>query len=223
MTATVAVELASGTLTVPLIWDHATTPSAVMLLAHGAGAGPEHPFLAGFAAAAAEGGISVARFPFPYVVAGRRMPGPAASATATWTAVAEAVTAAMPGVPLVAAGKSYGGRMASMAAADGALAPAALVYLGYPLHPPGRPDRPRVEHLARVSAPQLFVSGTLDPFVEPLTDLDAAVASCRDGAQLRLEGARHSFEVAGRRRAPETIGAEVLTAVLPWIRGRTTG
>ncbi len=223
MSATVAVELAAGTVTIPLIWDRATRPSAVMLLAHGAGAGPEHPFLAGFAATAAQDGVSVVRFPFPYVVAGRRMPGPAAHAVATWAAVVAAVDAAMPAVPLVAAGKSYGGRMASMAAAEGAIEPAALVYLGYPLHPPGRPDRPRVEHLPCIEAPQLFVSGSLDPFVEPLTDLGAAVASCRDGSQLLIEGARHSFEVAGRRREPGMIGAELAAAVLPWVLARTAG
>ncbi|QLD10563.1 alpha/beta hydrolase family protein [Microbacterium oleivorans] len=221
MIETVAVELASGPVAVRLIWDRSPRPDAVVILAHGAGAGPEHPFLAGFAASAARGGVDVVRFPFPYVVAGRRMPGPAAHAVATWAAVTQAVAAAMPGVPLVAAGKSYGGRMASMAAAEGVIEPAALVYLGYPLHPPGRPDRPRAEHLPRIVAPQLFVSGTLDPFVDPLVDLDAAVSSCRDGSQLRIEGARHSFEVAGPRLEPAVIGAELAPGVLAWIRARS--
>lgn len=215
MTADVEVELPSGATSIPLLWDRASEPVAVMVLAHGAGAGPEHPFLAGFAAAMRAAGVSVVRFPFPYLVAGRRLPGPAAHATATWQAVADAVGRAEPGMPLIAAGKSYGGRMASQAVAAGAFTPARLVYLGYPLHPPGRPDKPRVAHLPAITVPQLFVSGTKDPFVQPVADLEDAIASCVDAEVVWVHGGGHSFEVAGSRRDPARVGADLAGSVLP--------
>lgn len=106
-----------------------------LILAHGAGAGRDHPFLVGFTTAMRSQGWRTVRFDFPYVTQGRRMPGPAAHAISTWQAVVDALSSE-PG-PLIAAGKSYGGRMASMAAAtEQALAVDALVYLGYPFHPP---------------------------------------------------------------------------------------
>src|SRR3546814_1031739 len=84
--------------------------------------------------------------------------------------------------------------MSSMAAAEGAISPAGLVYLGYPLHPPGRPDKVRTTHLPDVSAPQLFVSGTRDAFVDPRAQLEEAVASCQEARLVWIEGAGHSFE-----------------------------
>lgn len=216
----VPVDVAAGTVDLPLRHDGVARAGdvrarAVMILAHGAGAGPDHPFLDGFARAAAAAGIEAVRFPFPYVVAGRRLPGAAGDAVASWTAVHRAVADARPGVPIVAAGKSYGGRMASMAAAAGAIDPALLVYLGYPLHAPGRPDRPRAEHLPAIAAPQLFVSGTRDPFVEPVVDLEAVVATCADAELLWIEGARHSFEIAGHKRDAAEVGASTAELVMP--------
>ena len=99
-------------------------------------------------------GIATVRFNFPYVEAGRRMPGPAAHAIATWTAVSAFAGEFAGGKPVFASGKSYGGRMASMAAAEGAIDPAGLVYLGYPLHPPGEPAKARVAHLPDVTQPR---------------------------------------------------------------------
>ncbi|MDR6166510.1 putative alpha/beta-hydrolase family hydrolase [Microbacterium paludicola] len=211
----VSVDVAAGTVELPLLHDRAHGARAVMILAHGAGAGPAHPFLGGFARVGAAAGVDVVRFPFPYIVAGRRLPGSVTDALASWTAVFRAIADAHPGVPIVAAGKSYGGRMASMAAATGAIDPALLVYLGYPLHPPGRPDRPRADHLPAVAAPQLFVSGTRDPFVEPVADLEAIVSTCTDAELLWVEGARHSFEVSGRRLDAEEIGASTAELIVP--------
>ncbi|MGB4779912.1 alpha/beta family hydrolase, partial [Microbacterium sp.] len=125
------------------------------------------------------------------------------------------------GLPLFAAGKSYGGRMASVAVAEGRIAPAGLVYLGYPLHPPGEPEKPRAEHLTGIAVPQLFVEGTRDPFIQPVSQLEDAVASCSDASIVWIEGGAHSFEVAGTRRDPEVIGAELAASVLPWLRERT--
>ncbi|NLP85844.1 dienelactone hydrolase [Microbacterium sp. CFH 90308] len=192
---------------------------AFAAIAHGAGAGYRHPFLIGFARSLARQGVGTLRFNFPYVEAGRRMPGPAAHAVATWAAVM-AFAATQTRVPVFAVGKSYGGRMASMAAAEGGIDPAGLVYLGYPLHPPGAPDKPRVAHLPAVRPPQLFVEGRTDPFVDPHSQLEEAVATCRDAEIAWLDGG-HSFEVKGRKRAADEIGAGLAPLVATWMRGRT--
>lgn len=183
-----------------------------VILAHGAGAGMDHPFLLGLAAALRELGFATVRFAFPYAEQGRRLPGPAAHAVATWRAVVEDIRSRRPGGPIWAAGKSYGGRMASLAAAEG-LAVDGLVYLGYPLHPPGKPDRPRVDHLPAIVAPQLFVEGTNDPFIQPLEQLEQAVASCRDARVVWIEGGGHSFEVKGHRRDAAEIGSSLAPIV----------
>ncbi|MCM3696254.1 alpha/beta hydrolase family protein [Microbacterium oleivorans] len=216
----IPVALPTGRAEVTAAVDVADDPIAVVALAHGAGAGHEHPFLAGAARAWAAAGFTTVRFDFPYRQAGRRMPGPAAHAVETWAAVQDFSRRLAPGIPFVAAGKSYGGRMASMAAAEGRIAPGALLYLGYPLHPPGKPENARTAHLPAVPAPQLFLSGTQDPFLQPLADLEVAVASCRDAEILWFEGARHSFEVAGRALPAEQVGAATASAALPWLRER---
>lgn len=218
----IAVALPSGAVTVSAALEPAASvePWAAVALAHGAGAGMDHPFLVGFAAALRAQGVTTLRFTFPYLEAGRRMPGPAAHAVATWSAVMAELQRSAPGLPHIAAGKSYGGRMASMAAADGAIAPHALVYLGYPLHPPGKPEASRGAHLARVSAPQLFVEGTADPFIQPIDAFEDAVATSPDAEVLWVEGGGHSFEVKGRRRAAEDVAADLAASVIPWLRAR---
>ncbi|WP_194411238.1 alpha/beta family hydrolase [Microbacterium cremeum] len=192
---------------------------ACVALAHGAGAGYRHPFLVGFARGLAGEGVATLRFNFPYVEAGRRMPGPAAHAVATWAAVHAAAGERAGGVPVFAAGKSYGGRMASMAAAEGVIAPAGLVYLGYPLHPPGNPEKARTAHLPDVPQPQLFVEGTTDPFIDPHEQLERAVASCRRAQIAWVEGGGHSFEIKGRKRPADEVGAELAPLVAAWMRG----
>lgn len=103
-----------------------------------------------------------------------------------------------------------------MAVADG-LDVNGLVYLGYPLHPPGKPEKPRVEHLPAVRAPQLFVEGTNDPFVQPLAQLEEAVASCPDARIAWIDGGGHSFEVKGAKRPADVIGAELAPLVVAFI------
>ena len=194
---------------------------ATLIVAHGAGAGYDHPFLVGFADALAHAGVATLRFNFPYREAGRRMPGPAAHAIATWRAVVDRARGEAPvGEPLWAAGKSYGGRMASMAEAERPLGIAGLVYLGYPLHPPGDPERERAEHLPRIEVPQLFVEGTNDPFVVPHEGLERAVASCRDARIAWIEGGGHSFEVKGQKRPAEEVGAGLAPLVADFLRAR---
>lgn len=208
------VPLPQGPVTVSAAWEApAGVSRGVVPLAHGAGAGMQHPFLRGFAAALRDAGFTTVRFAFPYSEAGRRMPGPAAHAILTWHALVARIRDDAPGAPVLACGKSYGGRMASMAAADG-MEVEALAYLGYPLHPPGRPETPRVDHLPAVRAPQLYVSGTNDPFVQPVSQLEEAVASCQDARIAWVDGGGHSFEVKGRRRAADDLGASVAPSVV---------
>ena len=222
MTA-LTVVLPAGEVTVSTLFDAPADPGstwAAVALAHGAGAGMDHPFLTGFAGALNDAGIATLRFVFPYREAERRMPGPAAHAVATWSAVMPELARLAPGVPQVAAGKSYGGRMASVAAADGVIAPDALVYLGYPFHAPGKPEAPRGAHLARIAAPQLFVEGSADPFIQPVDQFRAAVDTCADSGIVWIAGGAHSFEVRGARRTPADVGAGLAASVVPWLRAR---
>ncbi|MRG59434.1 dienelactone hydrolase [Agromyces sp. CFH 90414] len=199
---------------------------ATIVVAHGAGSGLEHPSVAGFTRAMHALGFATMRFNFPYREQGRRMPGRPASAVAAWRAVmtraAElAAAAGASGEPIWAAGRSYGGRMASMAVAEGMDA-SGLLFLAYPLHAPGRPERPRDEHLYGLTLPMLFVQGTNDPFATPNAQLDEVVARIGPNAVLEwLEGAGHSFEVKGRKRPADEIAAGLAPLVAAFVRARS--
>lgn len=211
----IPVELPGGTVSVSGVWS-AGSGRGTIVIAHGAGAGMEHPFLTGFSDALNERGFATLRFNFPYREQGRRMPGPAAHATATWSAVVAHARTLVPSGPIWAAGKSYGGRMASMAVADG-LVVDGLVYLGYPLHAPGKPENPRAEHLPAISAPQLFIEGSADPFIQPLSQFEEVVATCQDARVEWIDGGGHSFEVKGNKRPPEVVGATLASFVAAFI------
>ncbi|MCD1570409.1 alpha/beta hydrolase family protein [Agromyces mediolanus] len=198
---------------------------ATVVVAHGAGAGMAHPFMSGFTRALTRLGFATLRFNFAYVEAGRRMPGRPAAAIAAWRAAVETARglAADAGVAeerIWAAGKSYGGRMASMAVAEG-MPVDGLVYLGYPLHAPGKAGQLRDAHLYGVTTPMLFLQGTNDPFATPNSELDEVVARIGPTAVLEwLDGAGHSFEVKGRKRAPAEIAAELAPLVADFVRPR---
>lgn len=218
---TVAVPLPAGRVDVDIATHEPSSAAwATILLTHGAGTRFDHPFLTGFADAAAAAGARCVRFNLPYAQAGRRVPGSPAHAIAAWEAVVEA---AADSAPVFAAGRSYGGRMASMAAAEGRIAPAGLVYLGYPLHPPGKPDRLRAEHLPGISAAQLFISGTRDPFVDPHEQLKRVVASCPRGDLEWVSGGGHGFEVARHCRPAELIGLDIAAIAVAWMRRVSAG
>ena len=219
----IAVALPNGSAEVSADLVMPSSAWAFAAVAHGAGAGYRHPFLTGFADALAREGLATLRFNFPYAEAGRRMPGPAAHAIATWAAVHAELAERAAGAPVFAMGKSYGGRMASMAAAEGVIAPAGLVYLGYPLHPPGSPDKARTAHLPGVPQPQLFVEGANDPFIDPHEQLEEAVASCQVAEIAWIDGGGHSFEVKGRKRAPAEIAADLAPMVAEWLRRAHSG
>jgi len=215
-----AVELPSGTVGVSAAHARPDDAWATIVIAHGAGTGRQHPFLVGFSRAMNEAGVATLRFNFPYLEAGRRMPGPATHAIAAWAAAMAFLRDRSDAGAVWAAGKSYGGRMASMAAAEGVIDPAGLVYLGYPLHPPGDPTKARVAHLPSVTQPQLFVEGTNDPFIDPRSQLEEAVKSCQDASIVWIEGGGHSFEVKGRKRPADEVGAGLAPLVTDWMRPR---
>lgn len=198
-------------------------PGVVVVLAHGAGAGHQHPFMAGTGSVLARRGLDVVTFNFPYAQAGRRVPDRAATLEGCFLAVIAAVRArlAAPPAPLVIGGKSMGGRMASHVAArhaDAAGPLAGLVFLGYPLHPPASPERVRAAHLALVRPPMLFVQGERDPFGSP-AELAPILAAIGPRAELlAVPGGDHSLGVPTRGRLLEPRLAAVLDPVAAWVR-----
>ena len=168
----------------------------VLALAHGAGGTMRTALLDGFAAGLAAAGVSCLRFNFAYSEAGKRSPDREPLLRAVWSAVFDRARGA--GDPVWAGGKSMGGRIASMMVADRELDAAGLILVGYPLHPPGKPDRLRDEHLAGIRVPMLFLQGTADPFAR--WDLLSKVLDrLGDGATLHpIERGDHSFRVRGR-------------------------
>jgi hypothetical protein len=188
------------------------------VLAHGAGAGMRHPFLESIAQRLAERRIATLRYQFPYMEQRARRPDPPAVAAATVrAAVAEAARVA-PGLPLVAGGKSFGGRMTSTAQAEAPLPGVrGLVFLGFPLHPPGRPGDKRAEHLAQVRIPMLFLQGDRDEFAD-LKLLRPVVKRLGERVTLHLvEGGDPSFKVLKRSGKTEAdVMGELAGAVVEW-------
>jgi predicted alpha/beta-hydrolase family hydrolase len=194
---------------------------ACCVLAHGAGAGMTHPFMAAVATGLCQRGIATLRYQFPYMERGSRRPdSPALAHAAVRAAVAAAVRLA-PGLLLVAGGKSFGGRMTSQAQAIAPLAGVrGLAFLGFPLHPAKQPSDARGSHLFDVQIPMLFLQGTRDALAEPSLLVPLVE---RLGARATLKpvaGADHSFHVAGRgARGDDAVMGEVLDALAAWISG----
>jgi predicted alpha/beta-hydrolase family hydrolase len=179
------------------------------LLAHGAGAGMRHAFLEELSAALAARAIATLRYQFPYTEAGRRRPDPPALLERTVRAAAAEALRRAPDLPLLAGGKSMGGRMTSQAQASEPLPAArALVFVGFPLHPADKPSTKRADHLARVELPMLFLQGTRDELAD-LALLRPVLEPLAPRAELHIiDGADHSFRVPARsgRRAADVIG-----------------
>jgi predicted alpha/beta-hydrolase family hydrolase len=209
----VADERVSGLLTAP------GDARACYVLAHGAGAGMTHPFLARIAEALAERAIATLRYQFPYMEARSKRPDPPPIAhTAVRAAVAEA-SRRLPGIALFAGGKSFGGRMTSQAQAASPLDGVhGLVFLGFPLHPAGRPSAERAEHLDSVGVPMLFLQGTRDALAE-LSLLEPIVARLGARAKLvRVEDADHSFRLPAKRgRSDDDVMSGLANAIAAWI------
>jgi predicted alpha/beta-hydrolase family hydrolase len=207
-----------GDVRVSGVYARPDNPFATLVVAHGAGAGMEHPFMSGFTRALNDDGVATLRFNFPYREAGRKFPDRPPAAIAAWRAAMDAARSRSEGEPLWAAGKSFGGRMASMAVAEGMPA-SGLVYLGYPLHPPGKPEKLRDEHLYGLELPMLFLQGTRDTFATPEL-LEGVVSRVGPNATLHwCEGGDHSFAVAGHKRGAAEIGASLAPAAAAFLRG----
>lgn len=190
--------------------------TATVAIAHGAGAGMDHPFLIGFSDALNEAGLATLRFNFPYMDQGRRFPDRPPKAIAAWRQVMASAEERSDGEPVWASGKSFGGRMASMAVAEG-MSAAGLAFLGYPLHPPGKPEKIRDEHLYGVEAPMLFLQGSHDTFAQKDL-LEAVIAKLGGRATLQsVPDADHSFAVKGTKRSPQEIGASLAPVVASFI------
>jgi predicted alpha/beta-hydrolase family hydrolase len=188
-------------------------------LAHGAGAGMRHPFLAETAERLSANAIATFRYEFPYMAAGKRRPDvPRILEAAVRDAVAAAHKEA-PRLPLIAGGKSLGGRMTSTAMANDPLPGVkGLVFLGFPLHAPGRPGEKRAEHLGKIKVPMLFLQGTRDA----LADLGLIRGVCKTlGKRTTLhvvEGGDHSFKVLKRSgRDPGEVMQEIADAISSWV------
>jgi predicted alpha/beta-hydrolase family hydrolase len=197
-------------------------PIALLVLAHGAGAGMDHPFLARTAALLGERGVATLRYEFPYMEAKKnRTDSPAVAVARVREAVAAAATAA-PGVPLFAGGKSFGGRMTSTAQSESPLdGVRGLVFLGFPLHAPGRPGTERAEHLLQVKVPMLFVQGSRDEFAQPEL-LNQTIEKLKAEVTLfPVEGGDHSFKV------PKKLGGDPLSGIAEevagWMKSVLTG
>jgi predicted alpha/beta-hydrolase family hydrolase len=168
-----------------------------LILGHGAGANQSSAFMVSFAAALAARGIDAVTFNFAYTENGRRLPDPKDKLEACYRAVIDAVRGhgEIGGNRLAIGGKSMGGRIASQVAAAGVRDLAGLVFLGYPLHPPGKPDQLRAKHLPDITAPMLFVQGSRDAFGTP-DELRPILKTLAAPVELYLvDGADHSFKV----------------------------
>ena len=203
----------SGILLIP------DNPFACLVLAHGAGAGMQHPFMAAVADGLSGRGMATLRYQFSYLERGSKRPDAPPLAHATVRAAVAAAARLAPGVPLLAGGKSFGGRMTSQAQAERPLPDVAgLAFLGFPLHPAGKPSTGRAQHLSAIGIPLLFLQGTRDALAD--RELLAATVARLPSARLHLVAdADHSFHVPARSgRSDRDVLDGVLDALAAWSR-----
>jgi predicted alpha/beta-hydrolase family hydrolase len=205
---------------VSALWLCPASARWLLVLAHGAGAGMSHPFLGKLAAELASVEVATFRYQFPYMEQRRRVPDSPALLKSTVRAAVRAASETAPDLPILAGGKSMGGRMTSQAAADHPPElekVRGLVFFGFPLHPPGNPGTKRAEHLAQVRIPMLFLQGTRDQFadlklVRPICANLAAKATLRE-----IETADHSFHVLkSSGKADAEVMRELAQSVRTW-------
>ncbi len=196
---------------------------ACYVLAHGAGAGMTHPFMAAVALGLSERGIATLRYQFPYMERGSKRPDAPPLAQAAVRAAIAAAQGALPQLPLVAGGKSFGGRMTSQAQANMPLPGVrGLAFLGFPLHPAARPSGKRAEHLFDVQMPMLFLQGTRDALAAP-DQIEPLCKALGKRTTLKLfADADHSFHVPVRTgRKDADVLSEILDDLAAWIGGIT--
>ncbi len=201
------------------LWEKPAKAHAVLVLAHGAGAGMQHKAMEAIAKGLAERGIATLRFQFPYMERGSKRPdSPAVAHAAVRAAVADAKKRAG-SLPLFAGGKSFGGRMTSQADAKSPLRVKGLIFFGFPLHLAGAPAVERAAHLSDVKVPMLFLSGTRDALAD-VTLLKQTVKGLGKRATLALfDDADHSFHVPTRSgRKDQEVLAEILDTAAEWMK-----
>jgi predicted alpha/beta-hydrolase family hydrolase len=215
-----SLKIAVGEASVSALLTKPAQAKACYVFAHGAGAGMTHAFMAGVAAGLAERGIATLRYQFPYMEKGGKRPDPPALTHATVRAAVTEAARACPALPLIAGGKSFGGRMTSQAQAKHALSGVrGLAFFGFPLHAAGKPSSDRAEHLADVRVPMLFLQGTNDKLAE-LSLLKPVIKKLGALATLHLtEGADHSFHVPARSgRNDREVMVELLDTFAAWVK-----
>jgi predicted alpha/beta-hydrolase family hydrolase len=195
-----------------------TDARVLYVLAHGAGAGMRHPFLERMTAVFAERGVATLRYQFPYMEKQQRRPDPPAIACAAVHAAVAAAARAAPGLPLIAGGKSFGGRMTSTAQSQDPLpGVVGLAFLGFPLHSPGKPGVTRAEHLANVQIPMLFLQGDRDEFAELILFRQVVQRLGKPALLHVVNGGDHSFNVRkSEGRTAEDVRAELADAIVAW-------
>ena len=194
------------------------TVVAAVVLAHGAGAGRSSPFMVRTAVGLAERGVSAGTFDFPYMTAGRKVPDRAEVLERAWREAIDLARDTFKGLPLFIGGKSMGGRIASHVAAQGCDRIGGLIFLGYPLHPPGKPEQRRDAHLPAIREPLLFVQGTKDAF-GTAEEIRGLLPKLRRATIHVVEGGDHSFKISGRGAPnPDVVLGTVLDRVNGWIR-----
>lgn len=211
----------SAVLRVPQETDH--NRCELLALAHGAGTDMRSAFLSFICESVAAAGIATLKFNFPYKEKGRKAPDPAQKLEATWRSVLERLRSdpALDFASVFVGGKSLGGRMASRVVAQGEPV-AGLVLLGYPLHPPGKPEKQRTEHFPDISVPSLFIQGTRDPLCD-VALLREALPRIPGRVDLHLvEGGDHSFKVLKRTGGPQgQVWNDIVATVVEWISDRS--
>ncbi len=213
------VSIPVGDGAVSALWERPKDAKAALAIAHGAGAGMRHRFLAAVAKGLADRAVATLRYQFPYMEAGRKSPGAPGPAKSAVRAAADRLRALAPDLPLFAGGKSYGGRMTSGAEAEEHLGGIrGLAFFGFPLHPPGKPSIERGAHLAATAVPLLFLQGTNDSFADNAL-IEGVVEGLKPRARLvRFEGADHSFHVPKSSGTTDSaVMAEMLDSVSAWI------
>lgn len=193
--------------------------SAVLILAHGAGAGMDHPFMEWLAQKICEKGVSVIRFNFPYKEMGKKAPGSPKDAILTWSGMIRETQKLFHDKKLFISGKSYGGRMAShLLAANHELGVDGIIYFGFPLHAPGKEGMERADHLKDIKVPQLFIQGTRDQLAN-ISLMKQVVSSLTLSKMKEIEAGDHSFKTPKSVASQEVIMDTLASVSVDWMLG----
>jgi predicted alpha/beta-hydrolase family hydrolase len=215
------IELSPEQQVTGLLYPAQEKANITILLGHGAGSGQTSGFMVKFAEALAARGLDAVTFNFLYTERGRKVPDPGPRLEECYRAVISTVQKhpSLAGSKLIIGGKSMGGRIASQVAAAGVEGLSGLVFLGYPLHPPGKPDQLRDKHLPRISAPMLFVQGSRDAFGTPEELKGVFPRLTAPHTLLAIENGDHSFKVPKKGQiSQEQVYSNILDEISRWTR-----